>query len=495
MSDRRVPIWAAAILVWVSWMPEVACGQHGHGTAQSEVLDALTVTAERITEYAGQHPGQVVVLGSADIAKHNILSVEEALNNMAGVDVQKSAGMGSRISIRGSSKSGGVLVLLNGRPLNSSQYGGVEVSSIPIDIVESITVFKPPVPVGLGSGATDGAICIVTREGGFDGGEDPRFTTKLRGAAGSYGSVEIAASERLETERGAVMVAGEGQHRDGKRTNSDRDAGSMTLNWGQELGDGGQRVEIGGRYYDAEYGSAGPTDNPTPDARQSYRKASLDGRLQGEDWGEGGTYSLGLYGDYIDLEDKSQSGLISTLEDAKVGVKGESSWADDVWSLRLNGIAEREEVDHTLSGEHHRVASGIGLQGERNWADLLVTLGLRGDNTSDFDFNPGFSSGVSYELTQSWSVKAGAGYSVTIPTFGQLYQPSHGSIDQARGNPDLDEEKIWAYDAAVKYEPDKAHSLQFPLFPPRSLVPSTSGGTTSSIDPSTATAPAGTAWS
>jgi iron complex outermembrane receptor protein len=430
---------------------------------QTELLDTVTVTAERINEYAGQHPGHVVVLQHIDIEEHNILSVEEALNNMAGVDVQKSTGTGSRISIRGSSKIGGILVLLNGRPLNSSQYGGVELSSIPIDIVESITVFKPPVPVWLGAGASEGAICIVTRSS--DNGDDGsgKNVTKIRAAAGSYGWVETAVSQRLETEKGAAMLAAEGTHLDGKRTNSDRDSGSMTFNWDRKLGDGDQTLEIGGRYYGAEYGSSGPTDNPTPDARQSYQKASLDGRLKGF-WGEGGDYSLALYGDYIDLEDESQTGLTSTLENSRIGLKAENSWTDDVWSLRLNGIAEREDVDHTLSGKHDRETFGAGAQGDRIWDDLVLTLGLRGDQTTDFGFNPGFSSGVSYELTDGWSLKAGAGYSVNIPTFGQLYQPSHGTIDQARGNPDLNEEKIWSYDAGIKYEQPKKHSLQVSLF-------------------------------
>ncbi|BBO67622.1 hypothetical protein DSCA_15520 [Desulfosarcina alkanivorans] len=51
-----------------------------------------------------------------------------------------------------------------------------------------------------------------------------------------------------------------------------------------------------------------------------------------------------------------------------------------------------------------------------------------------------------------------------IPTFGQLYQPSHGSIDQVRGNPDLDEERIWSYDAVVEYRRDASHLIQFSLF-------------------------------
>lgn len=440
-------------------------GAHGaNGTSQPEMMDELVVTAEKIDEYIGQHPGQVEVLGVGEIGEHNILSVEEALNTMAGVDVQKSSGTGSRISIRGSSKGGTtILILLNGRPLNSSQYGGVELSSIPIDIVESITVFKPPVPVWLGPGGSDGAISIVTRDSLKNRDEKKKYITKLRTAVGSYGRIEGSASERIQTENGGVMLAAQGMHKDGRRINSDADSGSVTVNWDRELGEDGPKVEIGARYYGAEYGSSGPEDNPTPDARQSYEKASLDSKVKGF-LGKENEYSVSLYGDYIDLEDKSQSGFTSTLEDTKLGMKGENSWMGEFWNLRLNAILEREDVDHTLSGEHHRVTSGFGGQTDRIWDDLIITLGLRGDNTTDFDFNPGVSSGLNYEITDQLSFKAGAGYSVNIPTFGQLYQPSHGTIDQARGNPDLDKEKIWSYDTALQYKLDKGRQFQVSLF-------------------------------
>ncbi|WP_218121786.1 TonB-dependent receptor [Desulforhopalus singaporensis] len=427
-------------------------------------METVVVTAERINEYAGLHPGQVEVMGLEDIQQRNILSVEEVLNNMAGVDVQKSSGTGSRISIRGSAKGGGaLLVLINGRPMNSSQYGGVELSTIPIDIVETITVFKPPVPVWLGPGGSDGAICIVTRNSATGWDETKKSVTRIRGAAGSYGRVESGVSQRIQNEQGATMIVAEGMHRDGKQINSDGNSGSLAANWDKQLGDGMPTVEFGIRYYGSRYGSPGPVDNPTPDARQSYRKASVDGRMKGFR-GDGGEYSYSLYGDYIDLEDDSQSGMISTLENTKAGFKAENSWMSDDWNLRINGIVEREDVDHTLSGQHHRLTGGLGAQTDRILDDLVMTMGLRGDYTTDFDINPGASWGLNYEMADRWTVKLGAGYSVNIPTFGQLYQPSHGSIDQARGNPDLEEENIWSFDTAIKYQQDKSRQLQLSFF-------------------------------
>ena len=457
--------WLAAGLLLGLW-PGVVLAQpeNGHGDAPV-VMEAITVTAERIDTFAQNNPHQVVVLGVDEIRERNLRNVEEALGSMAGVDVKKSSGIGSRISIRGSGKAGGVLVLLNGRPLNSSQYGGADISTIPIDIVKSITVFKPPVPVWLGAGASEGAIVITTIDQPVaEDDDDGRHVTRVRVAGGSYGRAEGTLSHRTTMTGGSIMATASGSRRDGKRTNSDRNSGNFTLHLDRELA-GQRRVELDGRYYLAEYGSAGPTDNPTPDARQSYRKGAMESRFSGL-FGAGGDYAFNLYGDVIDLKDESQTGLVSTLDNTKVGIKGESNWSDDAdrWGVQVSGILARDDVDHTLSGTHHRTTAGLGAQVDRRWDRFSLSCGMRGDHTSDFDFNPGFSSGLRMVLAENWSIKAGAGYTVSIPTFGQLYQPSHGSIDQTRGNPDLDEERIWTYDASLEYRRGKAHLFQFTGF-------------------------------
>jgi iron complex outermembrane receptor protein len=436
----------------------------GHGSG-STTLETMVVTADRLSDYVENNPAMVEVLSRKEIANRNILSVEEALGAMAGVEVKQSMGVGSRISIRGSGKSGGVLVLLNGRPLNSSQYGSADLAGIPIETIESITVFKPPVPIWLGSGASEGAISIVTKGIGGPKEADKRDVTKLRGAVGSYGTVEASASHQLQLESGArVMGSATGKHRDGKRTNKDLDSGSFMVHWNGDVAEGRQ-LEINGRYFTSESGSPGPTDNPTPDARQSYDKASFDSRLSGLA-GATGDYVLNLYGDTIEVKDKSQSGLVSTLDDDKVGIKGEYNWNDeaDRWAVRTSAIVENDELDHTLSGSHNRITTGLGLQADRKWQDWTLTGGVRGDRVTGFGFNPGVSGGIHHVLGAGWVFKANLGHSVNIPTFGQLYQPSHGSIDQTRGNPDLDKEKILAADAGLQYNWEKTVSLQMTLF-------------------------------
>lgn len=426
-------------------------------------MDEITVTAERIAEYVQNHPEEVTVLGQQEIRKRNILGVDDALGVMPGVDVYRSAGIGSRISIRGSGKSGGVLVLLNGRPLNTGQYGSVDLSTIPIDTVKSITVFKPPVPVWLGAGATEGAISIVTNDV-ESARKKFRPSTRLRFAAGSYGLAETSGSRQFKMEDGNVMLTASGSHRDGKRTNTDRNSGMFSLHWDRDILDE-NHLDMDGRFYTSEYGSPGPTDNPTPDARQRYEKGSLDARVRGVA-GENGDYALNIYGDVIGLKDKSQSGMTSDQDDVKLGIKPQWHWSDDSegWDLRLGGILEQENYNETLSGSHHRVSSGLGAQYDKRWSLLTYTLGLRCDQTSDFGLNPGASTGLSYSLTEKLLARINAGYSVNVPSFGQLYQPTHGAIDQIRGNPDLDPEKVFSYDLGMEYRFRKKQVLQASLF-------------------------------
>ncbi len=185
-------------------------------------------------EYVKNHSQEVTAIKRAKIVKRNLLTVEEALKTIPGVEVGQSAGVASRISIRGSGKSGGVLVLLNGRPLNTNQYGGVDLNTIPIDMIESITVFKPPVPVWLGSRATDGAINIVTRDFTALETKEKEKPTMTTAGAGSFGLAQGSASRIVPVADGNMLLTAAGDHKDGKRPNSDRDDGNFSVSWDRD---------------------------------------------------------------------------------------------------------------------------------------------------------------------------------------------------------------------------------------------------------------------
>ena len=134
------------------WFVVPICFAADDSASASTTLEEIYVTAERVQEYIRNHPQLAETVGYREIYQRSLSSVEEVLKIMPGVEVYQSSGTGSRVSIRGSGRSTGVLVLLNGRPLNSNQYGNLDLNTVPVDLIESVTVFKPPVPRLAGAG-------------------------------------------------------------------------------------------------------------------------------------------------------------------------------------------------------------------------------------------------------------------------------------------------------------------------------------------------------
>ncbi len=428
-------------------------------------LDTIEVTSRKLSEYIKNNPQNIVEMNNQEIINRNFLAVDEAIGSMPGVDVSQGANSsGAKISIRGGGGSGSVLVLIDGKAVNSAQYGGVNLDSIPIDIVDRITVFKPPVPVWLGPGGAGGVINITTKNSGEKRLKKQENSGRIKINGGSYGKAEINASYMANKKDSKLMLTGGADHKDGKRVNSDSDSRRASFKY-QKEGSSGNRYDVNGRYYYSEHGSSGPTDNVTPDARQTYQKGALDFQAKGllKNKKE---YSVKTYADVTDLEDKSQAGYISTLDILKAGISSELTWDNEEKRLakRLGLLFETNRVDHNLSGKHHREKISLHLQQDRQFDNFNATLGLRGDYTNDFGTFPAVSTGISYSITKDTVVKTTGGYSAGIPTFNQLYQPSHGSIDLVRGNPNLEEENIYAFDLSLSHNFDKNTVLNASLF-------------------------------
>ncbi|MCK5506968.1 MAG: TonB-dependent receptor, partial [Desulfobacterales bacterium] len=320
-----------------------------------------------------------------------------------------------------------------------------------------------PVPVWLGQGSTAGAVNIVTvsptRSTSKKSKNKGRF--KIRG--GSYGTANASCTYTVPQDQGSIMLTTGGGHKDGKRPNSDRDSGNFSFNWSKKS-QFQTKYDLNVRYYQTEHGSPGPTDNETPNARQKYRKGSLDFHTDGL-IGDTGEFSMKWYADIKDLKDRADDGRISTLENCKYGMKGETIWShEERGALRLGGLLEKNEVEHDISGDHHREKASLHLQHDREIYDFTISLGLRGEHSSDFGYFPAGNIGLSYAVGQNTLLKTNAGYSVEIPTFNQLYQPSHGSIDQVRGNPDLSEEEIYSYDLSLEHSFNKKTIFNATLF-------------------------------
>ncbi len=108
----------------------------------------------------------------------------DLVGRSVGVQVRRLGGPGQRseVSIRGSTSSQ-VVILLDGVRLNSAQSGAVDLSTIPVDLVERVEISRGGGSAQVGSDAIGGVINVITRRAG-----DPR--TRLAGAAESFGTGE-----------------------------------------------------------------------------------------------------------------------------------------------------------------------------------------------------------------------------------------------------------------------------------------------------------------
>ena len=125
-------------------------------------VDDIEIVAER----AEQTSDRIIeVIRHEDIRRLGAKDVGDVLKTLNAVEIAETGGLGSKktISIRGSNANQ-VLVLLDDVPLNDQMSGEVDLSQIPVDMIESIKVHKGGSSPAFGNGAIAGVVQIETRK-------------------------------------------------------------------------------------------------------------------------------------------------------------------------------------------------------------------------------------------------------------------------------------------------------------------------------------------
>ncbi len=132
--------------------------------------EAVIVTASLREQTAQMAPAKVDIISAKDLRRRSIVTFDQALDNVPGVSVYRSAGTSVQsLSIRGSSDVAGggvgnrVLLLVDGRPALSSDTGGALWSLIPTNIIERVEVLKGAFSSLYGSTAMGGVVNVITR--------------------------------------------------------------------------------------------------------------------------------------------------------------------------------------------------------------------------------------------------------------------------------------------------------------------------------------------
>lgn len=93
------------------------------------------------------------------------VSVPEVLSEQAGIHITRYGGLedATSVSIRGGGADE-VTVLLDGIPLNSSERGGVDLSTFHLDDLEAIDIYRGMSPADLGGGPSAGTVSLRTKK-------------------------------------------------------------------------------------------------------------------------------------------------------------------------------------------------------------------------------------------------------------------------------------------------------------------------------------------
>lgn len=159
--------------------------------AEEPVLSFRVEGAAPAAEASAGTPANFTAeIGADAISKAAPVSLAQVLEWAPGVQVLRygSAAEGAYVSIRGSSPEQ-VLVLLNGKRLNSAQGGGVDLSGIDPNTVERIEVLRGGASALYGENALGGVVNIVTKQAGSAG---TKATAQLQ--YGSWETVKAGAS-------------------------------------------------------------------------------------------------------------------------------------------------------------------------------------------------------------------------------------------------------------------------------------------------------------
>ncbi|HKX18385.1 MAG TPA: TonB-dependent receptor [bacterium] len=416
------------------------------GTPPTFELPEVEVAGRR-PQLPATTPASISVITAEEIAAMGALTVADALRVLPEVLVRSTGGPGSltTMSIRGSPSTQS-LILLDGVPLNRPDQASVDLSTVPIQQVDHIEVLRGPFSAIYGSATIGGVVNIVTRS-------RPESSASAR--IGSYGETSNVLSIGGQAGATAYLVQGIQTGSTGFAPDTDYSNATVRAKLRWDAG-GGVLTLTGDRLYHVT-GSPGPVPFQDPFARLWEGRTLLDlswrtGRADGP-----GTL-LRVYRTHDDVNFLSPAIAFQSDDIADFwGMQAQISLDAGGGNLvTLGADYQNEAIFHTDNSGvvFPNQGSDLGLYAQYDWRvtpAVLVSLGVRQDaftlpagetNLYGTQIDP--RGGVVVLLSDRLLFRAAAGRTYRAPTFDEL---APGLF----GNPNLQAESAWSYDASLEY--------------------------------------------
>ncbi|WP_077731378.1 TonB-dependent vitamin B12 receptor [Methylocaldum sp. 14B] len=399
-------------------------------------LETVTVTATRTERSVEESLASVTVIDRDEIERRQAQSVQEVLRGVPGLSIANNGGLGKSTSVflRGT-KSGHVLVLIDGVRAGSATTGITAFQDIPIDQIERIEIVRGPRSSLYGSEAIGGVIQIFTRKGGegfkpylsFGAGSHSMYKATGGVSGGNDRAWYSLNGSRLET-RGFNACAGRPFSLGGGGcfTRQPDDDGYRNTSGSARAGyrfDNGLEIEGNLLHAEGENEFDGNLQN-----RSTFVQQMVGGRLKYSPF-EFWTTSLRA-GRTLDESDNFRDRRFSsTFDTQRVNVTWQNDFALAEGHLLTLGLDYyNDQVDSTTDYAVDSRDDKAGFaQYQLTLGGFDAVLGTRVDDNEQFGVYPTGNVALGYGFDNGIRLSASWGKAFKAPTFNELYFPGFGN--------------------------------------------------------------------
>lgn len=418
-------------------------------------LEPIVVTATRYPQPLSEVSSNFTLITSEQIEQTAGKDLGEVLELCPGAEPAHYGGSGQlvNLSIRGST-SEQVLFLMDGRPLNSPQNGGLDLNLIPLSSVERVEMVRGGLSSLYGANAVGGVVNIITKTFSYS-----RPYSRIAYWQGDWGYKRSQFELGREIgERLSFYLSGEIRSYGGYRVNSDYKANLISANFDYTLSRNWE-LSLSSLNYEGKLGVPGSQDFSTPNARQKDKRNDLALALKKH---QGNPLGIQIY-----LSDSWQSyedpdtlwPIYSTHENRLYGLsfQGMSLWPGIVFG----GRGERINFWSTDIETTDVNRSSLWVEDDLKLSSRLT---LRGSSRLDYhsafgyQFSPG--ANLTYQIVDNSLLFASFNYSYRAPTANDLYWKD----PYMSGNPKLKPERGWSSQIGFKTNSSKGNYFSANLF-------------------------------
>jgi vitamin B12 transporter len=412
--------------------------------------DTIIVTATRTEIPLEQATVPVRVITRDDIELSLATDLAELLRFEAGIDIGRNGGPGQATSffMRGT-ESNHTLVLIDGVRMNPGTIGGAAIQHISPEVIERVEIVKGARSALFGTDAIGGVINIITRRA-------DSTHIEAGAGAGSFESRSAFLSGGVRDEKNQFGITLDWQDTDGypPRLESDIDRGydnlSLNVHAARDIGGG----EISLRHWRAE-GTVEYLDFFLAPVDQEFRNSvtafQFDKQLSAR-----GTNKL-IVSHMLDRIEQNQSE--DFVESDRLSLDWQHTLAFSEHTVTA-GLFAMQESAKTLSFgsgfDEDTDVKAIFLQdqwiGDRQRAFIAARL----TDHDSFGNQTTYNVEYGYELTPSWTMRAGLGRAFRAPDATDRY--GFG------GNPDLEPEIADEYQFGLRYAPGNRHTVDIEFY-------------------------------